>query len=566
MVMRSPLAEARNESAAPRAGELVAGRYEVEGVIGSGGMGRVVAARDEKGRAVAIKLLLSPPSERVWVERFFREARAVSRINSAHVVKVLAVSSPNEATPFIVMERLRGRDFGKRLRAEGPLTLRDVADCIIQACDALANSHAVGVVHRDVKPSNLFDHVVDGVHTIKVLDFGISKARGQEEFEHTLTTSRDGMLGSPPYMSPEHIRDARSVDHRTDIWSLGVVAYQLLAGRLPFDGQSVGEVFCSVLERRFSPLASVRPDLPREIQAIIDKCLQRDPGDRYQTAADLARAFIPYATPSITTLVDAMPTLVPAASSGPSLVRAIPGAGVPLDEDVHTLTLPPIGPSVGQQLHAMTDALLVTNPTVLGSAPPRGVVELSTTLQPISEPLSAASVEAAKRMKRASRRTTMLVVGAAVALFALLSVPFLVRGTPSASTRDDVPIQPATAMTVTTPAPGTPTAQTGTGTVAPPNGTTAVDNAAAIAGAANAGTKPGSASPTAAATEDVTFTVSDHRAGARKTGTRSSKTTNTVKPAITHTAPPAAEPPVAPPVAPAPPTPAPRPEIHPNPY
>jgi serine/threonine-protein kinase len=566
MVMRSPLAEARNDSAAPRQGELVAGRYRVEGVIGSGGMGRVVAARDEAGRAVAIKLLLSPPSERVWVERFFREARAVSRINSAHVIKVVAVSSPNEATPFIVMERLRGRDFGKRLRAEGPLSLRDVSDCIVQACDALASSHHVGVVHRDVKPSNLFDHVNgDGTHSIKVLDFGISKARGHEEFEHTLTTSRDGMLGSPPYMSPEHIRDARSVDHRTDIWSLGVVAYQLLAGRLPFDGQSVGEVFCSVLERRFAPLSSVRPDLPGEIEAIIDRCLSREPGDRFQTAAELARAFAPYASPNLGTLVDGMTTTVPAAPvSGSSLVSrsAIPIAtpgGLRLDGEAHTLTLPPAGSIEGGAHGALGRA----HAPMLGrdddiDIPPSRPFDVMSLPIPFDD-LSPASVEQAKQLKEASRRTVALAIGAGALLFALLVTPFAMsHGSSSARTspREGV-IEPATAAVVTS-LPNAPSARTAIAPIVP------------IAPIAPVAAEP---RPTEPAGGDVTFEVQAPPKKAvapvirpsSRSSSHTSKTSSKAKePAAARPAPEHVD---APPVAaPDPPKKPERPEIHPNPY
>lgn len=448
--MRS-LAEARNERhdpSAPRDGELIAGRYQVEGVIGTGGMGRVVAARDEAGRAVAIKLLLSPPSERVWVERFFREARAVSRINSTHVVKVIAVSSPEEETPFIVMERLRGRDFGKRLRAEGPLGLRDVADCVVQACDALACSHQVGVVHRDVKPSNLFDHAnPDGSHTLKVLDFGISKARGQEEFEHTLTTSRDGMLGSPPYMSPEHIRDARSVDHRTDIWSMGIVAYQLLAGRLPFDGQSVGEVFCAVLERRFAPLSKVRPDLPPTVEAIINRCLAREPHERYQSAAELARAFAPFASPRLAAVVNQMPTATPAVTSGPALVRSTPLPSGRLDGEVHTLTLPPIVPMPQMAEFVLTaDEAPATEPSLIPiGLPIDPIITTTDSLLPFDD-LSAASLATAKKIRRPKRGVALAAL-VAVGMFGLMAIPFVLSGT-------SAPVTAATAIAA--PAPPAP--------------------------------------------------------------------------------------------------------------
>jgi len=549
--MRSTLAEARNDNASPREGELIAGRYRVEGVIGTGGMGRVVAARDEAGKAVAIKLLLSPPSERVWVERFFREARTVSRINSNHVVKLLAVSSPKEETPFIVMERLRGRDFGKRLRAEGPLTLKDVADCIVQACDAIACSHNAGVVHRDVKPSNLFDHAnPDGTHTLKVLDFGISKARGQEEFEHTLTTSRDGMLGSPPYMSPEHIRDARSVDHRTDIWSLGVVAYQLLAGRLPFDGQSVGEVFCSVLERRFTPLSKIRPDLPREIEQIINKCLAREPGERYQIAAELAKAFADYATPHIAALVPRMPTTVPEPASGPGAPRgglvALPSDR--LDGELHTLTLPPV--VSGDSAPAPHDDAEPTEPNIIPvveGMDPVITIPAVPKLLPY-EDLSAASIAAAKRRPK---RSLALAAGVAILMFGLMALPFVFSGSSNS-------------------AKATPT-NTSVPTLAPP---ALVENAATTAAPAPIA-KPATPTDTPA---DVTFTVPSERAKsaltsppalpATKSTTKTASRVKAITPPKVHTPPPPptqTEPKAAKPPEPKAPEKPPS-ELHPNPY
>jgi serine/threonine-protein kinase len=360
-------------------GELVGGRYRVESLLGSGGMGRVVAARDEDGASVAVKLLVAPAWRSVLVERFFREARTISRIDSPHVVKILAVSAPNEATPFMVMERLDGRDYGKRLDREGRLSLEDVADCVVQACAALACSHALGVIHRDVKPSNLFDHRnPDGTRTVKVLDFGISKARAsagasgaEADCEWTLTTTRDTMLGSPPYMSPEHLRDARAVDHRTDIWSLGVVAYQLLAGRLPFEGKTVGALFCSVLERRITPLTTTRPGLPATVVAIIDRCLAAEPADRFANAAELARAFAPFASTRVAKLALSMTTkvAVPLASApraNGSMLSNL-AAGERIDGAPRTMTivpaLPAPEPSTPLQRASAADVTTLASPT-----------------------------------------------------------------------------------------------------------------------------------------------------------------------------------------------------------
>lgn len=394
-------------------GELVGNRYRVIEQLGSGGMGRVVSAIDERdGTQVAVKLLVAPAWRSVLIERFFREARTVSRIDSPHVVKITAVSGTTDATPFMVMERLNGRDYARRVADEGALPLREVADCIVQACAALAATHALGVIHRDVKPSNLFDHRnSDGSHTVKVLDFGISKARGAQECEWTLTTTRDAMLGSPPYMSPEHLRDARNVDQRTDIWSLGVVAYQLLTGHLPFNGSSVGSLLCAVLERRFTPLAEVKPDLPAAVLAIVERCLSSEPTDRYFSAADLAREFAPFASPAVARSVEKMTTEV---ASTITASKPLPARGLPhnvlqarLDGEHHTMTLPPVLPVSPVPLSARGAdsassapiASIATMGTVAASAPVHAEPTLSSVApapaveREPSQPLSVAHPE-----------------------------------------------------------------------------------------------------------------------------------------------------------------------------
>lgn len=290
-----------DKGAGYRAGELVGGHYRVERVLGSGGMGVVVAARDERtGEAVAIKLLRSIDDTRS-VERFFREARAMGRLDSEHVVRVRDAGTDGKK-PYLVMDCLDGIDLSERAKRSGPLSVRDAVDYAMQACEALSHAHSKGIVHRDIKPSNLFLHKAGDRTVLKVLDFGISKVQTRDVWERTLTTTDDGgVLGSPPYMSPEQVRDPKAVDPRSDVWSLGIVMYKLLSGTVPYDGESVGEVFAKVLERPY-PSLRVTTDVPPDIDAIVQRCLTKDREERWHHVGELAEALAPHASPEYAAL------------------------------------------------------------------------------------------------------------------------------------------------------------------------------------------------------------------------------------------------------------------------
>jgi serine/threonine-protein kinase len=279
----------------PRPSDVIAGSYRVERTIGTGGMGHVVAAVDIRtNQPVAIKLL-SVKDDDTAVQRFFREARASMNIRCEHVVRVIEVGSVHGAQPFMVMERLNGQDLAVMVRGQKALPVQDVVDIAVDACDALAHAHATGVVHRDIKLSNLF--YCEPERIIKVLDFGISKSEDREVWERTLTrTGADSVLGSPPFMSPEQIRKPKDVDGRTDIWALGVVLYRLLCGRMPFDGETVGELFATIMERDPAPLTSMAPHVSPAIAEIVHKCLKRDRLQRYGNVGQIARDLMPYTT------------------------------------------------------------------------------------------------------------------------------------------------------------------------------------------------------------------------------------------------------------------------------
>jgi serine/threonine-protein kinase len=404
----------------PVVGDLVAGRYRVETTLGQGGMGVVLGARDEKeNRAVALKVLQM--EGHINLERFLREARLAAKIDSKHVVKVLEVGivAPNSEQPFLVMERLVGSDFGFRLkRSGGPLPVVNVADCIVQACEALAHAHGAGVIHRDIKASNLFEHKEDdGGTTVKVLDFGISKYRAQAgEIETTLTTTNEGgFLGSPPYMSPEHVRDPRSVDGRSDLWSLGVVAYRLLSGRFPFRGESTGEVLAAILEQEAPSLRDdLGLDVPKEIDQAILRCLSRSREERFPNAAEMAAAFAPFTSARWSTLHIQVA----------DVARRMPAVLVPeppsrserrssrVDAEPATMTVaPPV--SVSQHPPAATPSSTVSvvpanaSSGVAAIAPRRSPVVLASVAMLVLVAIGAFGFFAIKRLPRAPATATV---------------------------------------------------------------------------------------------------------------------------------------------------------------
>ena len=279
-------------------GAVVGDKYVVETVLGTGAMGYVVAARHKLiGQRVAIKFIKSSyVDDADALERFMREARTLVAVQSENVVRVLDYGKMPDESPYLVMELLNGRDLLAELRARGPLPLGEAAEIVLQACEGLAAVHARGIVHRDVKPANLFLTTrANGKLLVKIVDFGISKAPKLNDEELSLTRNS---LGSPHYMSPEQLRSARTVDARSDVWSLGVTLHRTLTGELPFGGESVGSLMAAVMTDNPRPLRSLRPDLPAEMEAIIKRCLEKNAEDRFGSAQELADALAPFAMPS----------------------------------------------------------------------------------------------------------------------------------------------------------------------------------------------------------------------------------------------------------------------------
>lgn len=278
-----------------RVGDTLAGKYRVDRVLGVGGMGVVVAATHlDLDSKVAIKVmrdeLLSDPSA---VQRLMLEARSAAKIKSAHVARVLDVSTLPNGVPYIVMEFLDGCDLGQLLAERGALPVEQVADFLLQACEALAEAHAAQIIHRDLKPENLFvARDADGSPTIKVVDFGISKQLGPSASERALTNPSTA-VGSPQYMAPEQMQ-GRQVDVRADIWALGAILYQSVTGKHAFDGQTLPEVCAKVLGQEPVSLRSLKPQVPSELEVVVLRCLKKNPEERYSDVASFATALAPF--------------------------------------------------------------------------------------------------------------------------------------------------------------------------------------------------------------------------------------------------------------------------------
>jgi serine/threonine protein kinase len=285
-------------AAGVHAGDVIAGKYRVERILGVGGMGVVVAATHVNlDQRVALKFLLPAAAEHPdVVERFAREARAAAKIQCDHVARVLDVDRLPSGAPYMVMEYMDGEDLKQLLMRAGPMPITLAVGYILQACEALAEAHALGIVHRDLKPANLFlARRPGGEPIVKVLDFGISKSltsMGDADLTKTSAT-----LGSPRYMSPEQMSSSRLVDVRSDVWAVGVVLYELLGARTPFPADTMTELVAAVLQSAPGPIRVARPDVPDGLARAIDRCLEKAPANRFGNVAELARALAPFGPP-----------------------------------------------------------------------------------------------------------------------------------------------------------------------------------------------------------------------------------------------------------------------------
>ncbi len=282
-------------------GRVLEGRYKIAEQIGAGGMGTVYAGvHTGTGRRVAIKVIsqdLAHVGENA-VRRFRREARTAGTIETKHIVEIIDVSTdPETGAPYMVMEMMSGEDVKELAKRAGPLPWKTALAITIQACRGLEKAHESGVIHRDIKPANLFlDQREGDIVTVKVLDFGVAKIKEEDVRQSSSgydITKTGTMLGSPLYMSPEQARGLRDIDHRSDLWSVGVVLYRMLAGRAPFqDAESLGDLIVSICSAQTPPLQDFAPWVPRDIAAIVHACLVADRSRRFASARDMIEALL----------------------------------------------------------------------------------------------------------------------------------------------------------------------------------------------------------------------------------------------------------------------------------
>ncbi|UQA59507.1 serine/threonine-protein kinase [Polyangium aurulentum] len=317
-------------------GQVVASKLRLERPLARGGMGSVWVAHHLKLDApVAVKFmdpaLAASDTARA---RFEREARASAQLQSPHVVQVHDYGVEDD-TPYIVMELLRGEDLGQHLQKRGRIPITEAARILEPVCKALRRAHEVGLVHRDLKPGNVFLARHDEEETVKLLDFGIAKAVSPGTPQANNVTRSGNLVGSPLYMSPEQIRKSKEVDHRSDLWSLGVILYQMLTGRPPFVEDEVGAVLVAICTDPVPEPSSLVPDLGPEVDRFFARALARDPAHRFQNARELLDAFVTLAgMPRRGSLADAsdnesaarLDAMLAETAAAPAPIRARDGA------------------------------------------------------------------------------------------------------------------------------------------------------------------------------------------------------------------------------------------------
>ena len=396
-----------------RIGQTIGGKYRIVRLLGEGGMAYVFEASHERlQQRVAIKLL-APEFARdpELVQRFEREARAVARLKTRHVARVMDVDATIDGIPYIVMEFLQGNDVEAELEARVRLPLEESVDYVLQVCAGMLEAHGMGIVHRDLKPANLFlAHEGDeGERIVKVLDFGISKVVG----EATRLTGAGAVMGTVLYMSPEQVRAQPNVDTRADIWALGVILYELLAGRTPWEGAS-HQIAAQIVSRDPADIRTFIP-VPEGVAATLRTMLQRDPAGRFANVREVLAALAPYAPAgSIGAAVAEQSTIVTSSRQRASGS----GTSAPMISAKHTI---PMSSRPGALEAAMAAAA--------ASRPPSGTVAFSNTGPLPSTPTAIARPAPTGDVQPATSRSLLLVIAVVIGLVGAAGVVLIVIAT-----------------------------------------------------------------------------------------------------------------------------------------
>ncbi len=425
------LVRATTPELAVRVGDVLAQKYRIDRVLGVGGMGVVVAAHHlALGQSFAIKFLHPQIAREGEAKaRFLREARAAAQLRGEHVVRVTDTGALESGTgpdvPFLVMELLDGQSLGTLLRAGRRFGPDESVLYMLQAAEALAEAHRQGMVHRDLKPDNLFlARRADGTPFVKVVDFGISKTR--EEGALSLT-SHNAIMGTPRYMAPEQMRSSKDVDARADVWALGAILYELLAGAPPFDAASITELITQVQLAPHVPLASRVPGLAPALAAVVEGCLQKDPASRIPDTLALARALRTVSPRDGWVHIERIERLLGAASLPPPPPPPPPQAAAPVSQASHA---PPAG---GVRLWHVALGALALGALLggVGLVALKGHDDAAASVRP--EPLGLAGVAASAPTGTAARDVPLPLVDAPPATSASATAPGPALASPAAA-------------------------------------------------------------------------------------------------------------------------------------